>query len=427
MREDLLYYVWKNQKFQKVGLRSTANEVVEIITPGQLNTSSGPDFFNARIRIGNQQWAGNVEIHVKSSHWYTHGHETDPNYDSIILHVVWEDDVAIYRKNGNLIPTLSLKKYIPLALLDSYDELLHKSNRKFINCEKDSSTVKDIIWLQWHERLFVERLEQKSLHISSLRQKTKNDWEGILFQFLMKSFGLDKNGEAFRAMAAHLSTSVFKKISSNVLQLESMFFGLAGFLDEPDILDSYYIQLRKEYLFLSHKYRIPSFESAKPVFFGLRPSNFPTIRLSQLAHVFSKSSNLFAQVMDAKNIQDYYDIFQVSASTYWDSHYTFEKESKKSKKTVTKNFVHLLLINAIIPIRFSYNKFLGKMELESLLEVMQQLPFEKNRITKGFDSIGVTSKSAFDSQAKIQLYHNYCKANKCLQCHIGIHLLNRKN
>ena len=126
MREDLLYYVWKNQKFQKVGLRSTANEVVEIITPGQLNTSSGPDFFNARIRIGNQQWAGNVEIHVKSSHWYTHGHETDPNYDSIILHVVWEDDVAIYRKNGNLIPTLSLKKYIPLALLNSYDELLHK-------------------------------------------------------------------------------------------------------------------------------------------------------------------------------------------------------------------------------------------------------------------------------------------------------------
>ncbi len=427
MREDLLHYVWKNQKFLKIDLQTSSKEVVEVIDPGQHNKSSGPDFFNARVRIEGQEWAGNLEVHLKSSDWYAHGHEKDSNYDNVILHVVWEDDVAIFRKDGTVIPTLSLKNYVSATLLTSYIGLVHNKKRKFINCERDASMVDDMIWHHWQERLFVERLEQKSVLVESLLLKTKNDWEMVLFKIFMKSFGLNKNGEAFLAMAEHLDGKVIRKVSKNVLQMESLFFGLAGFLGEENILDDYYLQLGREFEFLQNKFQLKEYLGEKPIFFGLRPPNFPTIRLSQLASIYGKSPNLFGRLMDTKKSDDFFELFDVGATSYWDTHYTFGKTSKKRKKTLTKDFIHLILINAVIPLRFSYDRYLGRNQVDQLMDLMNQLQAERNNIIKGFGTIGVSSTSAFESQSKIQLYNGYCTKNRCLECHIGANLLGRKS
>ena len=427
MREDFLHFVWKGQKFQNTKLETSSNEIVEVLDAGQHNTLSGPDFFNARICIADQEWAGNLEIHLKSSDWYVHGHERDTNYDNVILHVVWEDDAVIFRKDGTVIPTLPLKNYVSANFLDSFEGLVHNKKRKFINCERDISSVDDIIWHQWQERLFVERLEQKSQLIDSLRQKTKNDWETVLFRLLMKAFGLNKNGEAFLAIAEHLEGSLQKKVSRNVLQMESLLYGLSGFLSEEHILDDYYLQLQREFGFLQNKFQLKEYLGVNPIFFGLRPQNFPTIRLSQLANVYGKSPNLFGRLMDAETIEDFFEIFAVTASSYWDAHFTFGKPSKRSGKALTKNFIHLILINAVIPLRFCYDRYSGRNRVDDLIDLMNQLPAEKNRIVNDFGTIEVASKSAFESQAKIQLYNSYCKKNRCLHCQIGANLLGRKS
>ena len=427
MREDFLHFVWKSQKIQKNNLTTSSKETVEILNPGQHNMSSGPDFFNARICIDDQEWAGNLEIHLKSSDWYAHGHEKDINYDNVILHVVWEDDVDVFRKDGSAIPTLPLKNYVSDTLQTSYRQLVQNKKKRFINCEKDFTQVDDMVRYQWQERLLVERLEQKSFLVDSLLLKTKNDWETVLFQLLMKTFGLNKNGEAFLAMAEHLEGSLLKKVSKNVLQMESLFYGLAGFLDEEAILDDYHLELKKEFKFLQNKFQLKEYLGEKPIFFGLRPSNFPTIRLSQLANVYGKSPNLFSSLMDARTVEDFFGLFNVGASPYWHTHFTFGKESKRSKKTLTKNFVHLIVINTVIPLRFCYDRYLGRNRIDGLIDLMNELPAEKNNIVNGFETIGVSSTSALESQAKIQLYNTYCKENRCLQCQVGANLLGRKS
>ena len=406
---------------------TSSNELLEVITTGNYNTSSGPDFFNARIRIAHQEWAGNLEVHLKSSDWYAHGHESDLNYDNVILHVVWEDDADVFRKDGSRVPTLILGNYVSEDLLASYQGLVYDKKHQFINCEKDSKTIDSMTWKQWEERLYVERLEQKSVVIASLLEETKNDWETVLFRLLMKTFGLNKNGGAFLSMAEHLDDGTLKKVSRNTMHLESLFFGLAGLLGDETVLDGYYGQLKKEFQFLQNKFQLQEYLGEKPIFFGLRPSNFPTIRLSQLANVYGKSSGLFGDLMDAKTIEDFFELFHVAASPYWDTHYTFGKESKKRKKSLTEDFIHLILINAIIPLRFCYDRYLGRNKVDDLIDFMDQIPAEKNSIVTGFKTIGVSSSSAFESQAKIQLYNAYCKENKCLQCQVGVKLLGRKN
>ena len=427
MREDFLHFIWKTQKFQKSGLITSTKEEVVVLQPGQYNTSSGPDFFNARVRIANQEWAGNLEIHLKSSDWYVHGQENDINYSNVILHVVWEDNVAIHRKDGSIIPTVALKNVVNSTLLHSYEDLVQNSKKKFINCEKDIASIDEMLWYQWQERLFVERLEQKSQLINSLLLKTKNDWENVLFRLLMKTFGLNKNGGAFLAMAEHINDGIFRKVSKNTFQMEALIYGLAGFLQDNTIHDAYYQRLKNEFSFLNHKFQLAEYFGATPIFFGLRPSNFPTVRLSQLCNIYKRSDNLFSALMAAETIDDFYNFFEVGASPYWDTHFTFGKESKKHSKKLTKNFVHLILINAILPLRFCYGRYLGRSQTDTVIQLMHHLPAEKISIVTGFDTIEMSSSSAFESQSKIHLFTVYCKENSCLHCRVGNQLLGRNN
>ncbi|WP_067036984.1 DUF2851 family protein [Allomuricauda sp. CP2A] len=424
MKEDLLHFIWGQKKLHGRQLTSTANEAINIKAPGVPNQYSGPDFFNAKIEIDTQIWVGNVEIHLKSSDWYVHHHQTDSNYDNVILHVVWEDDVAVFRKDGSLIPTLELRHHVPKKLLQNYQDLLKKSKPKFINCEKDFAEIDSFLVEHWLHRLYIERLEQKSNRIEELLKKSNNDWEGVLFTLLTRNFGSKVNGDFFLDRAAQLRFSIIRKVSASLEVLESLLFGHFGLLEVDDCSDQYYLQLQKEYQYLSIKFDLPPVLS-KPEFFGLRPPNFPTIRTSQLANLYAKEQNLFALIVDASTLEDMQAIFEITASSYWDDHFTFGRTSKKSKKKLSKNFIELLVINTIVPIKFCYSKHVGLDWNDNLISLVSAIGKEKNSIISGFENLGSKTKNAMESQAKIQLYTEYCAKNKCLRCALGAHLLNR--
>jgi hypothetical protein len=423
MQEDFLHFIWKHKKIHDKILHTTENEVVEIVFQGSHNHLSGPDFFNAKLKIADQLWAGNVEIHIKSSDWYAHGHEMDQNYENVILHVVWEDDVAVFRKDNTEIPTLELKNYILADLLVAYQELFEFENKKFINCEKDIKHIDPFVLQNWKDRMYFERLEQKSKIIEVLLEENQNNWEQVLFVSLLKSFGSKVNATSFYSIAIAVDFTIIRKISENAFQLESLLFGLAGLLDDDVITDVYNRKLKNEYQYLKHKHGFKSASIQKPEFFKLRPPNFPTIRLSQVASLYHKHQNLFTKLIEAENLNDIYALFEVTTSEYWNTHFTFNKESKKSSKKLTKKFIDLIVVNTILPLKFQYAKQLGKDIDEEIFQIITSIKKEQNSIITNFKKLGIEVVSAFESQALLQNYNEYCTKNKCLQCAVGNHLL----
>jgi hypothetical protein len=423
MREDLLHFIWKYKKLQLTDLLTANNESVVIIDVGLHNHLSGPDFFNAKVNIDGQLWAGNVEIHIKASDWYLHRHEEDTNYDSVILHVVWEDDISVFRKDGSEIPTLELKKYISSNLLFAYQNLFSKKQKTFINCEKDISQTDSFVIQNWLERLYFERLESKSTIVLELLETSKNDWEQVLFALLLKNFGLNINGEAFFSLSNNLDFSTVRKLQAEALQLESVFFGMSHLLEDNTILDTYYLELKKEYTYLKSKFGLIDDGVLKPEFFKLRPPNFPTIRLSQLANLYQVQRNLFNKIAHTHSLKELYLLFDVTASEYWNTHFIFGKPSKKSSKKLTKKFIDLLIINTILPLKFCYSKYLGNEDNEQIIAIAKEIKSEENSIISNFKTYGFIAKDSKDSQAMLQLYNQYCSKNRCLECAVGSSLL----
>jgi len=423
MQEDFLHYIWQHKKFDTNHLKTTNEETISVVSVGQYNTNSGPDFFNAQLKIGNQLWAGNVEIHIKSSDWFLHNHEQDKAYDNVILHVVWEHDTNIYRKDNTAIPTLELKGFTLKSALNNYQQLFSKK-KLWINCENDFESINDFTIQNWLERLYFERLERKADDINQLLKTSKNDWEAVLFKMLAKNFGLKVNADAFLSLANSIDFSIIRKLQNNQTNLEALFFGQADLLN-ADVEDAYFQNLTKTYQFLKQKFTLNN-QSITPIqFFRLRPPNFPTIRLSQLASLYNKEQNLFSKINELNTIEDFYTLFSVETSSFWKSHYTFDKASKKSKKQLTKAFIDLLMINTIIPIKFAYAKYQGKPVEENIVKLMHQISSEKNNIIDKFNSLKKVSASALQSQGLLQLKNEYCNKNKCLQCAIGNTLLNK--
>ncbi len=421
MKEDLLHYLWQHKLFYTANLKTANGNPLDIISVGDANVNSGPDFFNAQLRIDNQLWAGNVEIHVKSSDWYAHHHEEDSNYDNVILHVVWQHDVEVFTKDNTVIPTLELQQLVSKDLLNTYHKLFSKQ-QKWINCEKDIAVVDDFVIDNWKERLYFERLEQKAFLIEELLSTTYNNWEAVLFQLLAKNFGLKVNANAFFEMAQQLDFTIVRKESKKQFNLESLFFGQLGML-KSDSESIYFNQLKKEYVFQQKKYKLPKVDRSKVEYFRLRPPNFPTIRISQLASLYHFQQNLFSKLMQLKTVDAFYKFLSISTSEFWQAHYTFEKESVKRNKKLTKSFIDLLLINTIIPLKFVYLTQHDKFNQAEFMKLIQQLKPEKNSVINHFSDLKMNSKNAFDSQALLQLKRNYCEKQKCLQCAIGNFLL----
>ena len=417
MQEDFLHYLWKHKKFNVIDLKTSIGESIFIVYTGKHNYNSGPDFFAAQLKIDNQLWVGNVEIHVKSSDWYIHNHEIDKAYDNVILHVVWEHDTEVFRKKNSIIPTLELKKLVSSEALQNYKKLFSKS-QKWINCENDFNGVDDFVIQNWLERLYFERLERKSIEIESLLKVNSNNWEEVLFKMLAKNFGLKVNGEAFMSMASSFDFSVLRKQQSKLISLEALFFGQSGLLNN-NVEDIYVLNLVKEYNFLKQKFNLTNSNVTPLQFFRLRPLNFPTIRLSQLAMLYNEKQNLFSNIMEANSVADIYKLFNVKTTLFWETHFTFNKTAKASKKKITKSFIDLLIINTIIPLKFCYAKYQGKTMDNDILEIIQHIASENNNIVKKFNAFKLISKTALQSQALLQLKNEYCNKNKCLQCALG--------
>ncbi|MEO8516567.1 MAG: DUF2851 family protein, partial [Flavobacterium sp.] len=380
------------------------------------------DFFNAQIVIANQKWAGNVEIHLKSSDWYVHHHERDEGYENVILHVVWEHDTEIFRKNNTEIPVLELKKYVDSETVVNFQSLM--APKSWIFCEKQLKEINQFTFKNWQERLFFERLERKSKPIYELLELTNNDWEAVLFCLLAKNFGLNTNGEIFFKIAQSIPFSIIRKESSEVENLEALLFGVAGLLDlEKE--DNYFKDLKFRYFYLLHKYQLEK-KNVEPVqFFKHRPDNFPTIRLSQLANLYQVQQNLFSKISTVNSVNNIYETLEIAVSDYWQNHYQFDKESPEKKKKLSKSFIDLIIINTIIPLQFAYAKNQGKEISEDLIGLLNEVAPEKNAIMDKFTSFGIKPKNAFESQSLLQLKNEYCNKSRCLDCSVGMELLKR--
>lgn len=423
MQEDFLHFIWKYKRFDIQNLKTVNNQTIRIINLGQHNFNSGPDFFNAQLIIDTQKWVGNVEIHIKSSDWFVHNHETDAAYDNVILHVVWEHDTDIFRKDNTVIPTLELKKFTNIVLHQNYLKLIQ--SKTWINCENEFITVNDFALNNWIERLYIERLERKSKDIYKLLETSQNDWEAVLFKMLCKSFGLKINSDSFLSIANSVDFSVVRKIKHNATDFEALLFGQANLL-EDDIQDVYYLDLQNRFQFLKQKFQLNNQGVIPLQFFRLRPPNFPTIRLSQMAALFNKEKTLFSKIIEAKTIEAFYELFKVKSSEFWKTHYTFSNTSSKPiTKKLSKSFVDLLMINTILPIKFSYLKSLGKPAEDVIFDLITSISIEKNTIISKFMSLRDFEKSAKTSQGLIQLKTEYCDKNKCIQCAIGNALISK--
>ncbi|MGY0408343.1 MAG: DUF2851 family protein [Polaribacter sp.] len=423
MNEDFLHYVWQFKLFSTLKLQTIQGETVEILKCGMHHKNAGPDFLNAQLKINGQLWVGNVEIHVKSSDWYAHNHEEDKNYDAVILHVVWEHNVAVFMVNNKDLPTLVLKDVVHKYALKKYRNLF-SAQQRWIPCENEIASIDKFTLANWLERLFFERLERKSLEIKTLLIKENNNFETVLFQLIAKNFGLKVNGDSFFKLATSFDFSVLRKVRFSEQQLAALLFGQAGFLDE-EIQENYYLQLKTEYAYLKHKFHLKSISKNEFSFFRMRPNNFPTIRIAELVSLFFKHQNLFSKIIEVHQLDLFYALFSVEVHPFWKTHYTFDKVSSASTKKITKPFIDLLLINTVIPLQFLYQKSRGEVNEKILLELMQTLNPEKNSIISKFSELKISSENALETQALLELKNNYCATKRCLECAIGKNILSR--
>jgi len=416
MKEDFLHYVWHHKKFDFLNLKTVCNKKISIIDTGVYRQHSGADFFNAQLKIENLHWAGNIEIHLKSSDWYLHNHHQDTNYDNVILHVVWDYDVDVYRQNNTEIPVLQLKDYIKKEVNDSYMNLV--KNKSWIFCEKQIKNVDKDLFTLWNDQLFTERLTQKSSIIKQLLKENKNDWEATLFCMLFKSFGLNTNGNSFFEIAKSIPFSIVRKESFDIENLEALFFGKANFF-EAEFEDNYSKNIQNRWNYLQAKYQIVKTFFGRLEFFRHRPDNFPSIRLAQLAMLYHSKSNLFESIINSNSLSEIYSFFNTTTSEYWKTHYVLDKESPVKKKLLSRSFIDLLIINTIIPFRFAYSDYLKKDSTAVLREIVKAIRPEKNTIIERFRSLGIKSRNAFDTQALLQLKKKYCDYKRCMQCEVG--------
>jgi len=421
MNESLLHFLWRFQKFTKSSLQTVNGESLEILFPGHLNSLSGPDFSEAKLYLDQLYWCGAVELHVNASDWFRHAHHTDSRYDNVILHVVWNFDSDVCYPKGTPIPTLELRNYVDEKVVENYNNNFRKKTQ-FILCESQLTAFSSSKWLAFQERLFVERMEWRTRTIREALQQSKNDWEAIFFSVLAKGFGLNLNGNSFYAMAQSIPFKCVLQTRTDVLNLEALFMGQAGLLKLPQ-KGNYHAELYQRYQYLKSKYKLRINPLLKIHFARLRPPNFPTIRLAQLAQVYAKSAALFQAVVQGTSLSNCYELFKVEAGGYWKNHYNFDVESKPQPKTLNKRFFELLLINTLIPIRYAYANYCGKGVEDALFEWAASVPAENNRILSQFKALVVPQINAIASQALLHLHKNYCTFTKCLSCQVGYELM----
>ncbi len=420
MNEDFLHFVWKFKYFRG-NLICESGENVRITNTGIHNHDAGSDFHDSRLYIGDTLWAGNVEIHVKASDWYAHHHHEDAAYDNVILHVVYENDKPVYRRNGEAMPTLVLKDRFPEDLYNRYLEIVQ--HQSFVACEKQIGNILPAKRIHFLERMAIERLEEKVERILAINKHYNNSWEDTFYESLLTAFGLPCNQTAFSYLAKSLPLNYLNKHKSNLFQLEALLFGQSGLLNK-DFEDMYLKLLKQEYLFLQQKFKLQPIDPKLWKFLRMRPSSFPTIRLAQFAKLLFASSHLFAKIQNCETTDRLYSLLQCDVSEYWQSHYVFDKPSKWNPKTLGINSQQGIVVNVIAPLLFAYGKTTGKENLcQQALNYLYALEAEENHVIKSWRQIGIRPCNALESQALIHVKNNYCDLKKCLGCEVGVEVL----
>jgi hypothetical protein len=426
MKEEFLHYLWKYRLYDPERLVSPSGNKITVLRPGEYNRDSGPDFFNARITHDGTVWAGNIEIHTKASHFDTHGHQNDPAFDNVILHVVGENDRKVFNSRGEELLTVEL--FYDPALFERYLDLVQ--NPKAIACQDELGGADSFLVRHWLTSLVVERLAEKASAVSSVYAETGNDWEETFYRMLARYFGFRVNSEPFGLLASALPFRVIRKHADNLFQVEALLFGTAGMLEEGlfrDALnDEYYRDLTREYKVLSAKYSLKPVHGWLWKFSRLRPVNFPTVRISQLAAMLMVTGGLFSRVLEATDISHLTGLFEVSASPYWEDHFVFGKKSRKIGKRAGMQAALILVLNAVLPVIFAYGRAKGlDSYCERVLSFLDELPPEENVIIDEWREAGIDAGSALSSQALLQLRNQYCRKRRCLECRIGSSLVSR--
>jgi hypothetical protein len=420
MTEDFLHFIWK---FKLAGrhFHTTEGDELLIVKPGEHNHDSGPDFEGAQVRLGETLWAGNVEIHTRSSDWIRHRHQHDAAYDNIILHVVFENDLSIKRKSGEQMPTLVLKEVFPPDAYETYNYFLN--NHLWIPCAMRLPEVRDVVINDWLTALSVLRLERKSKDLEDLLRFTGNDWNQAFFQALASTLGFRINKQPFELLARHTPIQCLEKHRDQLFQVEALLFGQAGLL-EGRYRGEYPKKLKKEYQHLKNKFSLKPISGHLWKFMRLRPNNFPTIRLAQLAMLIHLRSNLFSEIIEDAAYDRMIDFFNVSVSDYWKEHYYFDRESKNIGKSISPSTVELIMINNVIPFLFVYGKLKGQVRYQDkAFALLESITAESNSIVRNFMEFGLEPTSSAQSQALLELKSNYCDQKKCLECRIGLDLI----
>ena len=419
--EQLLHYVWKHKLFPLKPLLTAEGESIEIIDPGQANYNAGPDFFNAKIKIGGVVWVGNIEIHQQSSEWERHGHHLDSNYDSVILHVASEIDASVRRSDGETIPQLEL--HCPGYLSDNYRQLIEAD--RYPACYRLIPALPKLLLHSWLSRLQTERFEQKTDKIMQLLGRHRKDWEHVFFIILARNFGFGTNSDAFEFWAETIPLQAVNKHRDSLFQIEAFFFGQAGLLQEVPA-DEYTDRLMKEYTYLSHKFGLRPSANSRWKLLRMRPDNFPHVRIAQLASFYYRSQGLLSALMEAQSLKSLRDMLRCGTSEYWLTHYVFGETSTPHPKTLSNQTIDLLVINTVIPFLYAYGKYkTDNILIQRANGLLEEMRPENNFIVRIWKECGLEAAHAGDSQALIQLKKNYCDIKKCLYCRIGYEYLKK--
>lgn len=418
--EEFLHYVWRFRLLQGA-LFCVSGEPLLVVHPGEYNRDGGPDFINARVQIGSTLWAGNVEMHLQASDWYRHGHQEDPAYNNVILHVVDCFDGEVIGSGNQPIPALEARPHYPAALTTTYKKF--QSAKQWIPCQNQIREVDQSVFRLWAPALALERINSRAEIIRTWLGHSENQWDELVYQVMAGALGNRINAQPFELLARATPLKILLRYRDRIHLLEAMLFGQAGLLD-PSYPETYPKELLKDYLFFADKYSLMPLERGTWKFLRLRPINFPTIRISQLATLIHRREG-FREMLVANLVkEEWVDMFRVTASRYWDTHYTFNRVSAAKVKRVGIDAIHLVLINGIAPLLYLYGKEKKLVPFtERTLTLLEEIPGEENSIVSSWSQLGLPTQHALFTQALKQLKTTYCDRKRCLDCRIGARIL----
>lgn len=425
--EMLLQYLWEHRLWPYGSLRTTDGRRVDVVDQGRRNPDAGPDFFNAKIRIGTQEWAGNVEIHVNASDWMRHGHHNDRAYDSVVLHVVGRSDCDVTRPDGSVIPQLELP-YVD-DYRARYDAMVY--NPADPACGSELPAVAPMYITDWMTALGYERLHEKADRVAEVLGRLNGDWQAAAYVVLARALGFSTNSDAFERVARATPLRYLLKHSNDIQLVEAALFGQAGFLTLDGITDpaerDYMQRLIDDYGFMCAKYGLQAPESPGWKMARMRPANFPHRRIAALAGMIAGGFSFGRRFAHVENEAQARALFEVEIRGYWVDHFRFGQRSVYSPVAFSKDTVTSLLINVVVPLLYAYGSHYGNDAImQRAVELLQGLQPEDNSLVRIFTGLGLQCDDAFTSQAMIQLRRAYCEPRKCLYCRIGHRLLSAK-